>query len=293
MTVCIVVPFVITVIVLAVTLSPGDSADTLTPSTLPDPVNITVLTYNVAGLPQELSSVTPEVNMPLISPLLNAFDLVLVQEDFAYQTELRASATHAYVTSVQPASLAEPTDGLSRFSRHVFSNHTRVTWTQCHGLLDSGSDCLAPKGYSVAQHTMAPGYTVDVYNIHMDAADRPNDIAARTAQVQQLVDAIQSISADHAVIVAGDTNIRPDTFNLESLVAGANLTDTCVELSCSAAPDWVAFGLIDRVFYRNSERMTLTPSRWRQEALLFRNETGSPLSDHPAVAVDFLWEALI
>lgn len=42
----------------------------------------TTLTYNVAGLPEGLSGSNPSVNTPLISPLLNAYDLVLVQEDW-------------------------------------------------------------------------------------------------------------------------------------------------------------------------------------------------------------------
>src|SRR3954464_1761273 len=43
-----------------------------------------LLTYNVAGLPQVVSPSTPRQNIPLVSPLLNAYDVVLVQEDFSY-----------------------------------------------------------------------------------------------------------------------------------------------------------------------------------------------------------------
>src|SRR5699024_9684185 len=42
-----------------------------------------VLSYNVAGLPEVLSDSNPSVNMALIGPLLDAYDLVLTQEDFA------------------------------------------------------------------------------------------------------------------------------------------------------------------------------------------------------------------
>jgi hypothetical protein len=41
-----------------------------------------VLAYNVAGLPQGISSSNPKRNLPLISPLLNAYDIVFTQEDF-------------------------------------------------------------------------------------------------------------------------------------------------------------------------------------------------------------------
>jgi hypothetical protein len=42
----------------------------------------TLLSYNVAGLPAQFSGSEPAVNMPLISPKLNAYDVVLVQEDW-------------------------------------------------------------------------------------------------------------------------------------------------------------------------------------------------------------------
>lgn len=40
-----------------------------------------VLTYNVAGLPDIISSGNPAVNTVKISPKLNAFEFVAVQED--------------------------------------------------------------------------------------------------------------------------------------------------------------------------------------------------------------------
>ena len=44
--------------------------------------SFTALTYNVAGLPEQISGSSPEANSPLISPLLNGYDLVLLQEDW-------------------------------------------------------------------------------------------------------------------------------------------------------------------------------------------------------------------
>ena len=41
-----------------------------------------MLTYNVAVLPDSLSSSHPSEYTPQISPLLNAYDVVVVQEDF-------------------------------------------------------------------------------------------------------------------------------------------------------------------------------------------------------------------
>ncbi|MEQ9318019.1 MAG: hypothetical protein RIF41_02630, partial [Polyangiaceae bacterium] len=56
----------------------------------PQDGTFSALSYNVAGLPQGLSGSEPEEYIPLISPLLTGYDLVLVQEDFVYHAELRA-----------------------------------------------------------------------------------------------------------------------------------------------------------------------------------------------------------
>jgi hypothetical protein len=75
------------------------------------------LTYNVAGLPQGLSKSNPEINTPLISPLLNRYDLVLVQEDWetpepnpiapfrVYHELLNADARHSYQSVSAPLPL--------------------------------------------------------------------------------------------------------------------------------------------------------------------------------------------
>ena len=56
--------------------------------------NFSVLSYNVAGLLEGLSQSQPSVFIPMISPLLNNYDLVLAQEDFFYHDDLSSQATH-------------------------------------------------------------------------------------------------------------------------------------------------------------------------------------------------------
>ena len=46
-----------------------------------------VLSLNVAGLPGIISSSDPAKNTVKMSPLLNEYDLVSVQEDFAYHKQ--------------------------------------------------------------------------------------------------------------------------------------------------------------------------------------------------------------
>jgi hypothetical protein len=146
---------------------------------------LTALTYNVAGLPQGLSGSNPAMNTPLISPLLNDYDLVLVQEDWlaptpnntgfnVYHDLLAAEARHPHHSTPMPVPLGQNpirpsallSDGLNEFSNFPFGETTRVMWEGCFGALganDGGaSDCGALKGFSVAVHTLAPGVEVDV-----------------------------------------------------------------------------------------------------------------------------------
>ena len=86
-----------------------------------------LLTYNVAGLPQEISQENPAEHIPLISPLLNDYDVVLTQEDFDwwqgaaggldfvhYHERLRADATHEYRSEQHPGPAAVGLDPTSR-----------------------------------------------------------------------------------------------------------------------------------------------------------------------------------
>ena len=59
-------------------------------------LTFSVLTYNVAGLPAGISSSEPDINTPLISPLLNDYDIALVQEDFVYHRDLARDAEHVF-----------------------------------------------------------------------------------------------------------------------------------------------------------------------------------------------------
>jgi hypothetical protein len=79
---------------------PGSPPTTVDP--LPEPpAEFTTLAYNVAGLPQEISKANPQQHIPLISPLLNEYDVVLTQEDFTevvYQTMEALIAKPMYST---------------------------------------------------------------------------------------------------------------------------------------------------------------------------------------------------
>jgi hypothetical protein len=247
------------------------------------PGEIDVLTYNVAGLPQGISSSNPEVNIPQISPRLDAFGLVLVQEDFWYHAELAADVTLPYQSEpwTDMPSLGDMGDGLNRFGLHPFADHERVAWYDCHGTIDCASDCLATKGWSFARHTLAEGVELDVYNLHGEAGSCPEDFEIRLHAAQDLVDGIAARSGDRAVLVAGDFNLRAtdpeDQEPLGIIMEGAGLTDACTAVACGDER-------IDKVMIRGSATLQLEVLEWWIPEG-FVDEAGEPLSDHLPVAV--------
>lgn len=250
-----------------------------------DPVIVSALTYNVAGLPEGLSGSHPERNTPLISPLLEPYDLVLVQEDFTYHDALVSRVTHGHRSIPKVPETKLTGDGLNVLARLPFDQPLeRTPWAVCNGGLEAGSDCLAEKGFAVATHHFSEDIAVDVYDLHLDAGGGEADLAAREAQVDQLLAAVATRSAGRAVIIAGDTNLRRnrprDVAGLEKLLAGAGLTDSCAATSCGDDDH------IDRFLFRSSEAVELVAESWSVDAR-FVDEMGEDLSDHPAIAVRF------
>ena len=103
-----------------------------------------VLSLNVAGLPAVLSSSNPSANTRLMSPLLNNYDVVSVQEDFAYHDDLTSKVTLTYLT---PTSGNVPLgDGMNFMSRFSLYETTRYKWKDSSGFISHGADQMTTKG---------------------------------------------------------------------------------------------------------------------------------------------------
>ena len=72
-----------------------------------------------------------------------------------------------------------------------------------------------------------------------------------------------------------------DSVILERLLSDADLLDTCREVSCGEEK-------IDRIMFRSSGEITLTPLSWHQPTE-FVDPEGIDLSDHRPIAVDLSW----
>ncbi|MGW0519230.1 jacalin-like lectin [Crossiella sp. NPDC003009] len=248
-----------------------------------------VLTYNIAGLPEGISSGNPAVNTPLISPRLAPYDVVAVQEDFNYHAALYAGDNHPHRTATSGG--AGIGDGLNTLSAFPVQDFTRVKWAACNG-----TDCLTPKGFTVSRLRVAEGVHLDHYNLHANAGVTEADLAARRANITQLTRFIATHSAGNAVLVTGDTNTRYTRAgdNIRELVAGAGLTDPWVELVrggqppaagapalvCGPAAVTTECEVVDKIFYRGNRLLRLAARSYHNEHAKFLDAKGKPLSDH-------------
>ncbi|MBO4207777.1 jacalin-like lectin [Micromonospora echinofusca] len=257
-----------------------------------------VLTYNVAGLPEPLSDSNPAVNTKPIGERVNGYDVVHVQEDFNYHADLYATDRHPYRT---PTSGGVPFgDGLNTMSNLPYSDFVRVRWDDCNG-----ADCLTPKGFSRSRIRLAEGVHLDFYNVHANAGSSERDLAARRANLSQLSAYITANSAGNAVVVMGDLNVRytrtGDT--IRDLVAANGLTDAWVlqerggvppalgspALTCDPANVTDACEVVDKILFRGNRLVRLGLTRYHNEHARFLDPAGAPLSDHYPHAAWFSW----
>ncbi|WP_430790020.1 jacalin-like lectin [Actinoplanes sp. G11-F43] len=267
--------------------------------------SFTVLTYNVAGLPDIISSaeVDRRTAHTAIGQRLGPFDIVQVQEDFNYHAHLYAAdTTHAHRTPTSGG--AGLGSGLNTLSTIPYDDFERGDWNSCQ--FDSG-DCLTPKGFTFARHRLAEGVFVDFYNLHTNAGTSSGDQTSRADNLNQLTAFIGTHSAGNAVVVMGDTNTRytraADT--IRAFNAANGLTDAWVKLEragtppaagsnalvCDAAAVTDACEVVDKILYRGSRSVTLNATGYHNEDAGFRTADGLMLSDHFPISTAFTWSA--
>ena len=298
---------------------PGGPPTTLEPLPAP-PFEFTTLSYNVAGLPQEISKANPKAHLPLISPLLNAYDVVLTQEDFDwwtplaglldfrnYHARLRADATHPYRTDVHPGPAAVGVspqarpllvgDGIGIMARFPLTGEDHLAWSKCNGDAFFGAaDCLAMKGARVVTMTLGDGRQVDVYSLHAEAGSGARDQELQALDFDELARFIAARGPDRAVILGGDTNLHivdgrdePNTGAVDReiwhrFLSDTGLSDVCVELDCDEPAS------IDKFAYRDSSTVDLSALEIDFPRERFTSPAGEDLSDHPPVVVRWRWD---
>jgi hypothetical protein len=260
-------------------------------------LEFSILCYNVAGLPQLVSSSDPERFMTSISPLLNDYDIVHVQEDFHYHDSLLLFNTHPYKTDPMPT--IPNGDGLNTFSNFPISNLDRVPWTDC-----TGFDCGTPKGFSYSQITFPDGIVVDFYNVHCNAGSDVESLEARRGNIRQLSNYIEENSANKPVLLFGDFNCRY-TRSGDSIRAILDLgfKDAWIETNrngdiptandnslTDCDPDRNSFTceVVDKIFYRGTDFLEISVLSYQTDHpdFYFEGNDTLDLSDHWPLLAD-------
>lgn len=286
---------------------------------------LNILAYNVAGLPQEISTETPTANIPQISAGLEAYDLVLAQEIFDwwlpggliddlqpafinYLDWLLADTTFEHIAPQHPGNeqygitledrpFLQLGDGIGIFSRFELTNVVTVPWTDCFGSLDTSdggaADCAAMKGFRVATINLG-GTAVDVYSLHAEAGGTERDQELQVDNFAQLAAFINEHSNDRAIILGGDTNLHTQSAHADGsdgaddVIWNEFLQATGLTDACTVM-DCAEVDSIDKITFRDTSGIEFNVESYAHVNGDFLDDSGEDLSDHPPVAVRLGW----
>ena len=259
---------------------------------------MTVLSYNIHGLPQAITGDDTPARLKQIGPKLNGFDLVGLQEDWLKDNwkHLDDAAKHPFrerfsdMKKTPEGTLPKVYgSGLTLYSKFKILKSAPVHFEKCQGLGDNASDCLASKGFQFVVLDVG-GKELHWYNTHMEAGGSAKDDEARIEHGAKIVAAMKANSDGKALLFTGDTNLRKlnkkdgsenpvEKKLLEDFEA--LMTDSCAAAKCPEPTH------IDRVFFRSGGGLQLTVDKWENLEPSFRDDKGVDLSDHPPIAVTF------
>lgn len=261
---------------------------------------ISILNYNVAGLPKLFGNAAEDVeaNQKQIGEILaeRGYDIIAVQEDFGYHKALAAGLTGYPYTTIHSGGVPGG-DGMNLWSAYPLYNETRETWETAYGVIEDGADEMTPKGILYTVVDLGDGVYLDLYDIHADAYGDDGSVSAREVQYRQLAKMIQEYSAGRPVIVTGDFNTSVHHGNDSGLYANlmepCGLTDVWIQLNnngnCTDFSVWEGsaekWDSIEKFLYRDGGGVDLEPTAFSYEYIC--GEDGVSLSDHPAAHAVF------
>lgn len=236
---------------------------------------IHVLSYNVRGLPGWLADDQPARRLPEIARRLEPYDIVMMQEDFAFPEVFeRLSQWHRWRGPEGTGGAEVYGSGLTVLSRLPGGDARGLTYDSCAGWLGGAMDCFAAKGILMVRLTDDDGLSVDVYTTHLDAGRDEADQQARLAQLEQLASAVEQWSAGRAVVIGGDFNL-----DWRDKAQRTVLTAMADRLGLQRAALRGAGRKIDHLFVRDGGDVVVEIAEVA-EAEGFVLPDGQPLSDH-------------
>ena len=296
---------------------------------------LSVATLNVDGLPTKILIIPSNPDGPgengtkVVSQYLaqKGYDIIGVQEDFNYDSELRSSLEADYDCGLWQGDISLSgvnwltiwntkfdTDGLRLFWRrqHQLEREEAVKWKDSYGKFDHCWDDMVTKGFHRCEMTLDNGLRLVIYNMHLDAStedderhgDDGGDKEARRRQWHQLRDSVMTRLDERPVIIMGDMNSLYPRDSIQAIFIDPinatghhHVSDAWVEHDLGG--NYPAFGENDRqVAYANGEVLDkilfINPSkgpRLRLESFQIERDyvwdNGTPMGDHFPVSARF------
>ena len=275
------------------------------------PKTVTMLCYNVAGLPSVSGlmgqqGVSVSSNQCKLGKLLNkeAYDVIAVQEDFNYDPLFRSGLTN-YRYKTDWSGGIPGGDGMNIFAKVPIYNAKRFPWDEAYGVIENGADELTLKGILYAVLDFGNGILVDFYNIHADAFDDQGSLDARESNFNQLMRIVEYNSRENKrpIIITGDfntsTHLRQGAKYTQMLIDNAHFSDAWVEVcnsgnyaelknydytSWSDGDSWGNWDSAEKFLYRDGGGIHIEATHFEYKD--FQNN-GKSISDHKAALVSF------
>ena len=302
------------------------------------PVNktFTACALNIDGLPQTMAGITVNGDGPGAAGtqaigqyiVKNRIDILGLSEDFNYNGDLIVGLQNNYQMGTWRgridasgifSGLHFNTDGLmfllknqnSSGQNMSYSNETWVQWEQSLGGLSDGANEYIDKGYRFYTVNLGDNVKIDVYILHMNTAEGPEQISVQDNQLTQLANAILANGDGRPKLIIGDTNCRYTRNKvvdnlINPLSASYDIKDVWVEkfqngkyptyntepLEVSEptkSESYETGEIVDKIFYLNpiGGNLSFTLDDLVFDADNYKKADGSLLGDHVPVIATF------
>ena len=249
-----------------------------------------MLSYNTHGLSAWIAGDDPETRFPIIGEKSNAYDLALLQEDFAHHAALLQEAEQPIVARGNPSRFGRwcpvchgsGLTILSRLERQSLVEVVSRAYRECAGWIGGANDCFATKGFQRMRIRLEGGAQLDLVNTHLDAGRSQEDREARRGQLGLLRSSIEAEVGGGALILGGDLNL--DAADPEDAALLGAFT-RALGLESSGARGRSRWQTLDYIFYRSGGGLDLEVVEAGEDESFVHQ--GAPLSDHPAIFARF------
>ena len=243
------------------------------------PLELKVLTYNICGLPDYITSernlITPaKKRLRLIGDLIKGYDIIGLQEVFIPDRYIieRKLRNH-FVARGTDSPKANPTgSGIYIFSKGEIRKSIYERWNKLYDF-----DAFSEKGFVGAVTTLPGSLDIDVYNLHGQASAGSE---ARIANYKQLLNAVARFSkgSGRPILILGDFNCAIGEVECTWLLEHSNLKH--------ANPALVD---VDNIFYSENGsgwKITVVSAKY----VFNEKVNGKRISDHFGLEAVFRFE---